>query len=386
MAWRGDDDLWNADHDSLFADPTGARGGYEDALKPRVEQRSSVQVPLRRTPMQQSPTHAPPGSRGGNAPPNPPDGGSASGAARQEGEQSYSAAEDGTWIGGMLWWLVAGGKQCCSMRDRSDPKDVAAAQRAAEMGRPPEFQSAQPHSPFPPAESPAVPDVRQPAATAAREGPPAMPLQHSGASHPTVARDQRPSVEPTTPAHFAPEPRQQSAPEPKPESLVSSPASLPVKSPEPRPRSPSHDSWGDEIIPAGHGLRRDDMQERGKTTAPAGAESSEAGLPDKWDWPPWCLSATDPCIEVYVVDEDTGEGRWCMATPKERIKDPQKRDAFLCCVYEWDDEAWEQDFGPKHIRRIGQKTTVLDILTKTAKPLRAPDTGKGVSRLLDDTT
>merc|ERR1719157_398286 len=46
----------------------------------------------------QSPAHARPGSRGGSAPPNPPEGGSASDAARQEGELSYNAAENETWI------------------------------------------------------------------------------------------------------------------------------------------------------------------------------------------------------------------------------------------------------------------------------------------------
>lgn len=36
-----------------------------------------------------------------------------------------------------MWSIVAGGRQCCSMRDRTRKEDLEAAKRAALTGRPP---------------------------------------------------------------------------------------------------------------------------------------------------------------------------------------------------------------------------------------------------------
>merc|ERR1712232_9009 len=51
-------------------------------------------------------------------------------------------AEDDSWLnaaGSVVYSLIAGGRQCCSMRDRT--ADTEAARRASEQGRPPEAQS-----------------------------------------------------------------------------------------------------------------------------------------------------------------------------------------------------------------------------------------------------
>ena len=37
-----------------------------------------------------------------------------------------------------MWSIVAGGRQCCSMRDRTRKEDMEAAKRAALTGRPPQ--------------------------------------------------------------------------------------------------------------------------------------------------------------------------------------------------------------------------------------------------------
>merc|ERR1712087_237285 len=97
--------------------------------------------------------------------------------------------------------------------------------------------------------------------------------------------------------------------------------------------------------------------------------------PQKWEWPAWCLNFKRPSIEVYVEDEDTGRGRWVDAEPQSRVVDKSGRDAYLCAEYEWDGEFYVQDFGPQHVRRRGQKTTVFELfVTMKAKE----DQGGGV--------
>jgi len=116
--------------------------------------------------------------------------------------------------------------------------------------------------------------------------------------------------------------------------------------------------------------------------------------PDHWEWPPWCLIVKDPCIEVFVEDEDTGDSRWVRAEPQNRVVDPHGNDTFLCAEYEWDGEYYNQDFGPQHVRRRGAKYTVKELVSKnnilgaTDRPgrsIRPFDNGGGVTALLDDT-
>merc|ERR1712063_38106 len=95
---------------------------------------------------------------------------------------------------------------------------------------------------------------------------------------------------------------------------------------------------------------------------------ASVGQLDHWEWPPWCLRQKDPCIEVFVEDEDTGDNRWVPAEPQNRVVDPSGKDTFLCAEYEWDGELYNQDFGPQHVRRRGDTRTVKELLAKESKP------------------
>mmetsp|Transcript_36752 Transcript_36752/g.45396 ORF Transcript_36752/g.45396 Transcript_36752/m.45396 type:complete len:156 (+) Transcript_36752:1-468(+) len=95
----------------------------------------------------------------------------------------------------------------------------------------------------------------------------------------------------------------------------------------------------------------------------------EPAAPSKWEWPPWCLNFKSPNIEVWVLDEETGLGRWISAQPQSRVVDKSGRDAYLCAEYLWDDEYYVQDFGPQHVRRKGETKTVLQTLTQSDDPV-----------------
>merc|ERR1712232_1359223 len=110
------------------------------------------------------------------------------------------------------------------------------------------------------------------------------------------------------------------------------------------------------------------------------ATAAAGGLPKRWEWPSWCLNFKSPSIEVFVVDDDTGVGRWVEAEPQSRVVDKSGRDAYLCVEYEWDGEYYVQDFGPQHVRRRGQLETVFALFDKAANQ----DTGGGVSSFLND--
>ncbi|CAE8657850.1 unnamed protein product, partial [Polarella glacialis] len=42
------------------------------------------------------------------------------------------------------------------------------------------------------------------------------------------------------------------------------------------------------------------------------------------------------------------------------------RDAYLCAEYNWDGEYYVQDFGPQHVRKLGEKKTVMQLLSQAA--------------------
>jgi hypothetical protein len=96
-------------------------------------------------------------------------------------------------------------------------------------------------------------------------------------------------------------------------------------------------------------------------------ESSPGSAKGKWSWPDWATNKKNPCIEVYVVDDDTGEARWCHGEPQQRVQDKIGNDAYLQAEYEWDQEYYVQDFGPEHVRRQGGTTTVKDLLLNQSK-------------------
>mmetsp|Transcript_113006 Transcript_113006/g.314467 ORF Transcript_113006/g.314467 Transcript_113006/m.314467 type:complete len:185 (-) Transcript_113006:318-872(-) len=89
--------------------------------------------------------------------------------------------------------------------------------------------------------------------------------------------------------------------------------------------------------------------------------------PRAWVWPKWCLDFYEPCIEVFVVDEDTEECRWVQGVPQSRVTDDDGRDLFLSVEYLWDGELYVQDFGPQHVRRLGRTVSVLEFLESGAQ-------------------
>merc|ERR1712185_758628 len=95
--------------------------------------------------------------------------------------------------------------------------------------------------------------------------------------------------------------------------------------------------------------------------SPEAREKTPGKIKPRWEWPAWALQVKPPDIEVWVLDDDSGEGRWCEAEPQSRVVDNDKRDAYLCCEYQWDDEYYVQDFGPSHVRRRGHVMTVFDV-------------------------
>lgn len=129
--------------------------------------------------------------------------------------------------------------------------------------------------------------------------------------------------------------------------------------------------------------------------APAAGRAAAGGAPERWEWPTWCLDFKNPSIEVFVVDEDSGEKRWCPAEPQSRVVDKTGRDAYLCAEYEWDGEYYAQDFGPQHVRRRNSDKTVFELFTQQQHGLGGdldqtriapgrgrPDNGGGVSDYL----
>mmetsp|Transcript_19306 Transcript_19306/g.58002 ORF Transcript_19306/g.58002 Transcript_19306/m.58002 type:complete len:234 (+) Transcript_19306:81-782(+) len=93
-------------------------------------------------------------------------------------------------------------------------------------------------------------------------------------------------------------------------------------------------------------------------------EDPQAEQAESWEWPAWCRAYFEPCIEVYVVDDETGRARWVEAMPRERVKDSAGRDEFLSAEYMWDGELYIQDFAPEHVRRRGGTATVRDFLER----------------------
>lgn len=98
------------------------------------------------------------------------------------------------------------------------------------------------------------------------------------------------------------------------------------------------------------------------SSAKGNSAPPEGSLPSRWEWPPWCLNFKSPSIEVWVFDDDANIGRWVSAQPQSRVVDKTGRDAYLCAEYNWDGEFYVQDFGPQHVRKQGEKKSVLQLL------------------------
>eukprot|EP00441_Pelagodinium_beii_P019161 CAMPEP_0197664404 /NCGR_PEP_ID=MMETSP1338-20131121/58611_1 /TAXON_ID=43686 ORGANISM="Pelagodinium beii, Strain RCC1491" /NCGR_SAMPLE_ID=MMETSP1338 /ASSEMBLY_ACC=CAM_ASM_000754 /LENGTH=453 /DNA_ID=CAMNT_0043243031 /DNA_START=67 /DNA_END=1428 /DNA_ORIENTATION=+ len=266
-------------------------------------------------------------------------------------------------VGSFVWGLVANGRQCCSMRDRSRAEDTEAAKRAAVVGRPPAknnfpgpgSQQPQPASRNRPNlsdEQPRTPVVAR--AEAARPGPnlgftnePEPPSVgsrgapvDSGTSPPTIPRGLQPPSDLPEASTYGAAPNK-SALQRDPFLTGSSPPedssrpSSSLKSPrQPEARLPASSPKGDPPPPEGK-------------------------LPSRWEWPAWCLNFKSPSIEVWVLDDETSIGRWVPAQPQSRVVDKAGKDAYLCAEYNWDGEFYVQDFGPQHVRKQGEKKSVL---------------------------
>jgi hypothetical protein len=272
------------------------------------------------------------------------------------------------WLGHMFGF----GTQCCSMRDRS--KDADQAKKAAEIGRPP----APANKPFPAPREKAEPKVDKPAAV--KESRPNQGMEDSNSS--IRSRNAPPQKDPFLAASPKEDPKRHPGLDAL-HSFVQSPVPEQRKaSPEVQERLPQ----SPQVPPA----RNKELESRPQQDSLVSREG--AGLKDmprKWQWPAWTLNTKQASIEVYVVDEESGESRWCEAEPQFRVVDKEGHDAYLCAEYEWDGEFYVQDFGPHHVRKRGQDATVYQLFSYDSEALGTTDmlkdTSKSVRRNMDDT-
>lgn len=401
MARRGRDDgtgreLMGASADMLFSDPLNVR----DTTPTRQQQ------PQR----QQLRGLSPAGGHSDSSPGSP---------SRPDDVRKEEDTEDWGVVGNFVLWMAAGGKQCCSMRDR------ATADAAAKAARPPEHR-------FPPPEAGRdgigsfrprdEPRAAEPPSTSPYRGPdlPASVFKTqsgeyaggrddkraAGRSHdsereksPTESRgggmapggvleawgqrDASASAKSLPPAAG-----QRAATPPRPDRL--GPVVSPVTGPGQRTgKEPSRPAYG--LSPAaaataamstlGSVPTQTQLQSGAANSAPTrpqlptqpqmglGPSSSPSQMSSspapRWEWPTWALNFKKPSIEVYVVDDDSGRGRWVNAEPQSRVVDKSGRDAYLCVEYDWDGELYVQDFGPQHVRRRGETQTVFQFVERT---------------------
>eukprot|EP00747_Dinoflagellata_sp_TGD_P181047 gnl/TRDRNA2_/TRDRNA2_34498_c0_seq1.p1 gnl/TRDRNA2_/TRDRNA2_34498_c0~~gnl/TRDRNA2_/TRDRNA2_34498_c0_seq1.p1 ORF type:complete len:356 (-),score=56.72 gnl/TRDRNA2_/TRDRNA2_34498_c0_seq1:434-1477(-) len=283
---------------------------------------------------------------------------------------AVEAQEEGwfSWLAPITSVLGGVGSQCCSMRAAADEE---ARKKASETGRPPQRRFPQPpdhDSPRPtpvgaapkPTKAPVEPPRRPPARDessdedfAARRPPatsPVRPVPRFEVGQrvyrrgvPCIVQQVYSSIDPPT---YLVEVRENgSSPrmveceadqlsEVEPSNGRAAPAPSNVFAPEPPAESPP--------------------------------EASRKPPEVKWEWPVWALNFKKPCIEVWV-DDDEGSGQWCPAEPQSRVVDKSGNDAYICAEYKWDDDYYVQDFGPQHVRKMGEKKTVFDICCQKAK-------------------
>jgi len=290
MTWQQKDEFGRGGND-MFEDPLNIRAGSQRSQRPQA---------------------AAPAPRA---------------AREQQREDSYrdhpdltvEEHEEESWnpVSGFLMWMVAGGQQCCSMRDRTNPQQEEAAKRASETGRPPsKFADAGPRS-----EAPRDRGVDS-----------FNPPRRDQAS-PQAAQDSSRSL--------GQERRGRDA----------------ESDQEPRRRDQQQREQKEQ-------REREQQKQREQQSASAAPPGMPRALPQRWEWPTWCLDFKNPSIEVWVMDDDTGSGRWVEGEPQSRVVDKSGRDAYLCAEYEWEGEYYAQDFGPQHVRRRGWQETVIQLLDR----------------------
>mmetsp|Transcript_62516 Transcript_62516/g.182776 ORF Transcript_62516/g.182776 Transcript_62516/m.182776 type:complete len:375 (-) Transcript_62516:196-1320(-) len=374
MAWDRDSyghrdrDPMGAQGDTLFADPLGVRAGSHKAQSSSARQRNDFS--------------SMPGGAFGVQDDRVVD------LQRQEEEEE-------SWgpIGSFFWYVFAGGKQCCSMRDRTKPQELEAAKKAGESGRPP-----QSFFPEPPRQGAidhtfgAQQESRDRAPFNADSDRGFGGLQKPSASQPSqsapfAARQQYPQRGMDDSDSDSDSDQYRSRPGQKDRPDVSSFSGWKQPQPDSSKSQAKGGNVSSEKPPAAAGNSSGSGSPPSQEIVSKGASAEQ--MPKRWEWPSWCLNFKSPCIEVYVVDDETGVGKWVEAEPQSRVVDKAGRDAYLCVEYEWDGEYYVQDFGPQHVRRRGHQMTVFQMFEKAAGDSaqsagKAHDTGGGISAFLGD--
>lgn len=379
MAWQDRDDFMHRDRDLmgvqgdvLFADPLGVREASSRS-QPSRGQHTAPRNDDRYTSAQ---TGAPQAGWSHHGSTSRADNDGMADLQREEEEQGPVAS--------FFWYMFAGGKQCCSMRDRTKPHDLEAAKKAAETGRPPksQFSEASPRG-----EGDRTPTklhgnrergLSPSAPSNARHESRETPTRKPEPAHAQQQRRQQGKADTDSDSdgeRFRARKNKQNPPDPSPLSAWQRPQSDNGRN-VPQLNSGSHSG-------PGGGARPHDAL--AAASEPSNNSVAAAHMPKRWEWPTWCLNFKEPCIEVYVVDDDTGKGKWVKAEPQSRVVDKSGRDAYLCVEYEWDGDYYIQDFGPQNVRKRGHEMTVFQMFEKNdLGGIDRKDTGAGISDFLDD--
>lgn len=377
-----------AEDDVLFGDPLNVRGNCHNSARnpPDSPRRPSPGPRSERCPDAPAPSPA----LRGNIP---------STTTRQYPDPPSEAEEDWGPIGNFLFWVVAGGKQCCSMRDRTKPADIEAKARLVGHNRPPASRFPPPEDArrgldsFKPAENSrsrqrdietrsggdrdSIFSTHQDIDGRDGGGYPGSGWSGTGRSNQpgggfpggsgrfhgrSAATEDMPGD-----AQYGRDARQDQGYQ-----RTGGSPGADERDQLPPVRIGDEGIGGDnrcqdqsQLPPTrigGDGLGGDN-----RAQGLSASSFSSRALARRWEWPTWCLNFRQPCIEVYVVDEDTGTGRWVNAEPQSRVVDKSGRDAYLCAEYQWDGEYYVQDFGPQHVRRRCQKETVFQQFEQTAE-------------------
>eukprot|EP00927_Polykrikos_kofoidii_P066565 TRINITY_DN62148_c0_g1_i1.p1 TRINITY_DN62148_c0_g1~~TRINITY_DN62148_c0_g1_i1.p1 ORF type:complete len:431 (-),score=68.26 TRINITY_DN62148_c0_g1_i1:16-1308(-) len=327
----------------------------------------------------------------------------ASKPTRQTAPGMSALEDDSSWlstVNSALLSMLAGGRQCCSMRERGD---VEAARKASAIGRPPprtksdddgeQREGKASSSIFPHPSEGSDDEDQRPTFQGVREDRPTDAARFNAQKVASDSLDQgkNPPLVPKNSGSFDVE-RKRGRTLDIPADFLRGDDDDDVATPAPAPATASRQSPEPPRPPTTTFVKEEPIHELEKTLA------AKRGLPKNWKWPAFCLDSKNPCIEVYVDDEDTGTGKWCHAEPQFRVVDDDRNDAYLCAEYQWDDgDCYTQDFAPEHVRRKGTTISIRDMLIQgregPAKQEARPkvtstqsrqDSGGGVSNFLDD--
>lgn len=273
---------------------------------------------------------------------------------REEEEESWNP------VSSFLMWVVAGGQQCCSMRDRTNPSHQEAAKKASESGRPPKSQFAEAGPRVPEAAKEKGIDSFQPKERSGAGAPAYRGQELSFGAGGAGGKDRRgrgveSDSEDSSPGDRRGWQQQQQQQQQK------------RQEEERRREQQEQEQRRREQQQREQQQKEQQQKEQQQSRNAAAAPSAAKSIPQRWEWPTWCLDFKNPSIDVWVVDDDTGGGRWVEGEPQSRVVDKSGRDAYLCAEYEWDGEYYAQDFGPQHVRRRGGKETVIEFLERQQK-------------------